>query len=121
MVKPEEKITKRIYKGQHVSGGSMHIRSRHLTKCSRQCSEKLLEKNQQWKVSRTRQHTYRATKGSRRVWYTSNHKSMLEDMSSMLMARRLEKSTYVPIPKEGNTRECENNRTIKIISFSGWF
>ena len=42
--------------------------------------------------------------------------SICQPIWETTVARRLEKSLFIPIPKKGNAKECSNYRTIALIS-----
>ena len=41
---------------------------------------------------------------------------MPANLENSAVARGLERSVFIPIPKKGNTKECSNYRTIALIS-----
>ena len=41
---------------------------------------------------------------------------MLANLENSPVATGLEKVSFIPIPKKGNTKECSNYRTIALIS-----
>ena len=42
--------------------------------------------------------------------------SIYQNLENSLVARKLEKVSYIPIPEKGNVKECSNYRTIVLIS-----
>ena len=41
---------------------------------------------------------------------------MPANLENSIVARGLERSVFIPIPKKGNAKECSNYRTIALIS-----
>ena len=41
---------------------------------------------------------------------------MPTNLENSAVATRLEKSVFIPIPKQGNAKECSNHRTVALIS-----
>ena len=42
--------------------------------------------------------------------------SIYQNLENSLVARKLEKVSYIPIPEKGNAKECSNCHTIVLIS-----
>ena len=43
---------------------------------------------------------------------------MQANLANSAVAKGLEKSVFIPIPKKGNAKECSNYRTIALISYA---